>query len=152
MAARRGCFEHGISGFAGRQSAVVFLQRECYKEAVVGNGMSVRGRLLLRASEGEEGPDTHLSSRSGQCFAVTVEVTALPLRVIADVDLIGWISNKVAANGRRERSSRCEQRRHDPKGSWAPQGVAPMETWEVKRLNPYRVQGRTPVAILVCAA
>lgn len=95
---------------------------------VAWNDKSVGRRLLLCFGEGEEGPDTHSSHLLNQCLAVTVEVTALPLRVVADVGLVGGRSNKVAANSRRERSSRCEQRRPDPKGSGAPQGVALMET------------------------
>ncbi len=107
---------------------VVFLEVACYKEAVVWNDKSVGRRSLFRFGGGEEGPDTHSSHLLNQCLAVTVEVTALPLRVVADVGLVGGRSNKVAANSRRERSSRCEQRRLFSKGNGAPQGVAPMET------------------------
>lgn len=47
------------------------------------SGISVGRRSPFRFCEGEEGPDTHFSRRSGQCLAATVEVTALPLRVVA---------------------------------------------------------------------
>ena len=49
---------------------------------------------------------------------------------------------KVRANGPPQQCERCEQRRRGRKRHRIPSGIVRRETAGVKRLNPYRVQGR----------
>lgn len=57
---------------------------------VVWNNKSVGRRLLLHFGGGEEGPDTHSSHQLNQQLAVTVEATALPLRVVVGCWFNWW--------------------------------------------------------------